>query len=226
MTTKIIVPILGESITQATLLAWLKQEGEMVKRGDEIAELETSKATMTLESPANGQLLSILIPAGTEVVPGQLLAVVGRPGEEVNLADNQAVEQTKMEAPPLESPEEKPQSKQRRRVSPAARRFARELGVDISQVDGLHPEKRITTADVRRLQDKLAKTESLIDPVSSRRVLLNQVQKTIAERMMISAQQIPQFSVSMDIDVSSLLAVKEEFNRQAAGKGGIPLPRL
>ncbi|MFZ1767790.1 MAG: lipoyl domain-containing protein, partial [Caldilinea sp.] len=78
MATQIIVPVMGEAIGEARLAVWLKQVGDPVRRGDELAELETDKATLTLECPADGVLLEILIGEGAMVNTGQLLAQVGR----------------------------------------------------------------------------------------------------------------------------------------------------
>ncbi len=83
MATQMIVPILGESIQEATLTRWLKTAGEPVRRGEEIAEIETAKASLALECPANGVLLAIHAPEGSLVGAGDLLAWIGQPGEEV-----------------------------------------------------------------------------------------------------------------------------------------------
>ena len=81
MATPILVPILGEAIGEARVVAWLKQPGDTVRRGDELAELETDKAILALECPAEGVLLDILVSEGTLVATGQLLAHVGHLGE-------------------------------------------------------------------------------------------------------------------------------------------------
>ena len=82
MATQVLVPVMGEAIGEARLSAWLKAVGDPVRRGDELAELETDKAVLMLECPADGVLLEILAAAGAMVTTGQLLAQVGKPGEQ------------------------------------------------------------------------------------------------------------------------------------------------
>ncbi|MFM7174878.1 MAG: biotin/lipoyl-containing protein, partial [Caldilinea sp.] len=113
MPTSVLVPILGEAISEARVTAWLKQIGDPVRRGDELAELETDKAVLALECPADGLLLEILVGEGVLVTTGQLLARVGRL-EEVAAQ------------PPAAQP---PATNERRRISPAARRLARQHGL-------------------------------------------------------------------------------------------------
>jgi len=81
MAVEIMLPTLGESIADATLLRWLKRAGDEVKRGEELAEIETEKATMPIECPADGVLLAVLADEGGVIVTRQVLAVVGQSGE-------------------------------------------------------------------------------------------------------------------------------------------------
>ena len=78
MATQVLVPVMGEAIGEARLATWLKRVGEPVRRGDELAELETDKSVLMLECPADGVLLEIVVEAGAMVATGQLLAQVGR----------------------------------------------------------------------------------------------------------------------------------------------------
>ena len=82
MATKILLPRLGESIEEAVIGKWCKEIGETVARGDVIAELETAKAMMELESPAKGVLLALIPEIGQTVQMGELVAVVGKEGED------------------------------------------------------------------------------------------------------------------------------------------------
>ena len=81
MPTEVKLPHLGESIDSAVVVAWHKSAGDGVKRGDELADLETDKATLSLEAPKNGVLLAIVADEGKTVYIGDLLAVIGRDGE-------------------------------------------------------------------------------------------------------------------------------------------------
>ena len=83
MATEIKMPDLGTTVDTVVLLKWLKQEGEMVKRGDLLCEVETDKATTDLESVAKGVLLCHLVQAGSEVKTGDVIACIGKEGESV-----------------------------------------------------------------------------------------------------------------------------------------------
>ena len=87
MATQVLVPVMGEAIGEARIAAWLKRVGDPVRRGDELAELETDKAVLMLECPADGVLLEILVAAGAMVTTGELLAQIGRPGEQAPIVD-------------------------------------------------------------------------------------------------------------------------------------------
>jgi len=215
MATRVIVPVLGEAIAEATLVNWLKHPGDPVSRGDELAELETDKATLTIECPANGVLLEVLVQPGTTVMPGQLLAIVGRPGEQVTIETPVApTGSVPSIALAIETPIEESAASGDQRVSPAARRMARHLGVDLTNVHPSKPGARITTDDIQRY----VQTDQTIPAPAGRapyhRVELNTIRKTLAGKMLESAQQIPQFSVSMDINANRLLRAKEHFSSQ------------
>ena len=81
MATEVRLPHLGESIDTAVVVAWHKQVGDTIKRGDELADLETDKATLPLEAPKNGVLLAIVAAEGETVFIGDLLSVIGQANE-------------------------------------------------------------------------------------------------------------------------------------------------
>ena len=84
MATAIKMPDLGTTVDKVTLIAWLKQEGEQIKRGEALCEVETDKATTELESVAQGVLLRQVVEAGTEIEVGTVIAYVGDPGEDIS----------------------------------------------------------------------------------------------------------------------------------------------
>lgn len=213
MTTDIILPHLGESIETAVIAAWHKQAGDEVRRGDELADVETDKATMPLECPQNGVLLAVLVEEGMEVRVGQRLAVVGRVGEEwsperedtdaqvegtPNLA---AVDRTG--ATPR-SPTASQRSRQVR-VTPLARRRAKELGIALDQVQPAQGDK-ISQDDVER---HAAQQASVSNSIPSHRVELSNLRQRVGMRMLESTQNVPQYSVSVTADVGKLLAFRE-----------------
>jgi pyruvate dehydrogenase E2 component (dihydrolipoamide acetyltransferase) len=223
MATQMIVPILGESIHEAVLLKWWKSEGDSVKRGEEIAEIETAKANMALECPANGILLSIQIAEGETIRTGDLLAVIGKSDEALPevasvgkaLPTNPGTEPAIAAASEAEEP-----ASNRMRISPAARKLAADLKVELSQVLPAVPGARITTEDVQRSYDQAlaeqAKPETnatASGDLPGHHVALTEMRRLTGQRMLESVQSIPQFSVSADADVTRLLAIKDSLNR-------------
>src|ERR1700678_2903093 len=97
------MPKLSDTMTVGTLVKWLKKEGDAVKTGDVLAEIETDKATMELESFFDGTLLAVFVPAGSQVPLGAALCAVGKAGEKVEAPESPA-------APPAAAPAEKPAS--------------------------------------------------------------------------------------------------------------------
>jgi len=207
MATQVLVPLLGESITEATLLNWLKGEGDPVQRGEAIAELETAKATLTLESPVNGILLKKLVPEGTLLTIGQLVATIGKPGEEWQPEDEQPSSTEPAPAPPVQPPVVEA-TKVSRAISPAARRRAAELGVTLEELASISSGKRITSEDVERYAAIRVQAKSA-ETLPFQRVELSDHRRTIARRLG-AAQQIPQFSVSMEIHADPFLQVLHE----------------
>jgi len=248
MATPILVPILGEAIGEARVVAWLKHPGDTVRRGDELAELETDKAILALECPAEGVLLDILVSEGTLVTTGQLLAHVGHLGEAMapiattstaisdpavttlgtgvlptsvgssvhseptafgaGLPSASAETDTTITAVPTES--------ERRRISPAARRMARDLGIDLGNLTPSKPDARVTTQDVINL----AAAQTSGNRLPQRRQLLSDVQRVMAHRMLRSVREIPQFSATIDADVTHLLWMQRELAGAGSGSMG------
>jgi pyruvate/2-oxoglutarate dehydrogenase complex dihydrolipoamide acyltransferase (E2) component len=168
MATQVLVPVMGEAIGEARLATWLKHAGDAVRRGDELAELETDKAVLMLECPADGVLLEILVGEGAMVTTGQLLAHVGRAGELVQTAPlaagpTQALTPARAAEVPAAVVVQDVTAGisasasdigPRPRVSPAARRMARRLGIDIMEIVAVKAPARVTTQDVARYRDE------------------------------------------------------------------------
>jgi len=171
------MPKLSDTMTVGTLVKWLKKEGDAVKTGDILAEVETDKATMELESFFDGTLLALFVPAGSQVPLGAPLCAIGKPGEKVDAPAAKAPEaapEATAEAPkatpapapapapvavptpiaspaPAPAPEAKPSPAPaggRIRISPLARRLASEKGISPESLTGSGPGGRIVRADV------------------------------------------------------------------------------
>ena len=169
MTIEITVPELGESVLEATVARWLKKEGDFVKAGDVLVELETDKVNLEVGAKGNGVLQKIEVPEGADVKVGNVLGIIdekavvgqgeaGEKGVRKKGAGEGAVPAA-VEARPVESQAPKPEAPVRSdgqqteretapQVSPVAARLARDKNVDISQIPGTGSEGRVTKADV------------------------------------------------------------------------------
>jgi pyruvate dehydrogenase E2 component (dihydrolipoamide acetyltransferase) len=210
MPTDILLPILGESITQAVLHNWLKQSGDLVKQGEVIAELETEKATLELESPENGILETILVQAGETVVTGQRLALVARSGESERPLPSPELAMIQPE-PESEGPLVvlEPTLPRDRKISPAARKRARELGVEIELVRAHTSGERVTSQDVESYASLQTSRQEGLFPISSHHIVMSDIRKVTARRMAESAHDIPQYSVSIDVEMDRFNHVLE-----------------
>ena len=215
MATKIFLPRLGESVEEASIGRWVKSVGETVKRGDVIAELETAKAMMELESPVNGVLLAILPELGKTIQMGELVAIVGKAGEdwqkEVSKSDV-SLEQPVPEALPKEKiTSAEKHSGQRPRISPNAKRVAREQGISLSRILPKQSGERIIARDVLAV----AQMQGITPPngVPFIEIELNTIEKLTAERMQASMKDIPQFSISMEVDAKLILKKVKKLNK-------------
>jgi pyruvate dehydrogenase E2 component (dihydrolipoamide acetyltransferase) len=177
MPTELKMPALSPTMEEGTLAKWLVKEGDEVKSGDILAEIETDKATMEFEAVDEGKIAKILVPAGTDGVKvGQAIAILAGEGEEVSAAapkaDTTPVEPPKAAAAPAPKPDQTPKAAapaqapvetpaappqpaappraegDRVKASPLARRLAQAQGIELSSLQGSGPGGRIVRADV------------------------------------------------------------------------------
>ena len=152
MATYIEMPKLSDTMTEGTLVRWLKQKGDKVVAGDILAEVETDKATMEMESFDDGVLSEIYVPAGQKVAIGQRIAMLLAPGESAPAPGAAAVPTAAAAAPSAgkaapepAAPAPAPASMDgggRVKASPLARKIAAEKGVDLSRLTGSGPAGR------------------------------------------------------------------------------------
>lgn len=195
------MPILGADMTAGTLVAWRKQPGDRVERGDIIAEVETEKGLIEVEIFTRGVIERLLVEPGTEVPVGTVLAIVGEEG---------VLAAAEVEAPTISTVAAgvPPAEAGRVRSSPAARKLAGELGVDLTTVHGTGSGGAITREDVERAA-AAAPAVSPPVPEPDRQVRLRQ---TIAAAMARSKREIPHYYLSTTIDMHRAMAWLAEEN--------------
>ncbi|MEH7842854.1 dihydrolipoamide acetyltransferase family protein [Bacillus safensis] len=205
MAVEVVMPKLGMSMKEGTVSVWNKEVGETVNKGESIASINSEKIEMEIESPAEGTILDIKVPEGEGVPPGTVICYIGEGNEQVE-------EKKEKDLPPK-------QKKERKKISPVARKIAQSANLDIHTLVGTGPDGRITKADVlRALPDEKEKQqkEPKHQPVSMMR-------KTIASRMMESLQTSAQLTITMKADVTKLTALQPELNETAAARHDMKL---
>ena len=153
------MPKWGMTMKEGKISKWFKTEGDAIQKGEPFFEEETEKITNVVEAAAEGIVFQIVVAAGTTVAIGTIVAVIADAGEQPERIEGiQAGELVEEEPAATGSaapaPAEKPAEKKFVPSSPAARRLAKELDVDITRVEGSGPNGRITEADVQRFHDE------------------------------------------------------------------------
>jgi pyruvate dehydrogenase E2 component (dihydrolipoamide acetyltransferase) len=214
MATDVIMPALGVAQEKGTLLAWRKAEGQSVKKGEPLMEIETDKATVEIEAPASGILTNVTASAGDEVPVGNKIAVILAPGE---VATPAAVQHPRPQgegrgegrlATSTPRPPAKPAAPSasvggRLLASPAARRLAQEKGIALGSLRGSGPEGSILAEDVLRAAPDLAPKPQAA-PAAQEIIPLTPMRRIVGQRMTQSKQSAPHFYISMDIDMSAV----------------------
>ena len=182
MATKIIMPQGGQHVEEGRVVKWLKAEGDAVKKGEVVCEVETEKVVLEVESPADGVLLKIVVPAGEKVAVFATIGIVGAPGEQVDLAKFGPEEK---EAKGVDVAEIRKRLAEREahreagvKASGRAKKLAAEKGVDLAAVQGSGPGGRIVEEDVLRAAEEMAKAP---DEVMVGKVRISPVAKKMAE---------------------------------------------
>ncbi len=221
-------PDVGEGITEGTLVKWLVKIGDEIKADQAVAEIETDKAIVEIPTPKAGKVSKLYGKEGDVIKVGSTIASLAIPGEEIKPAEIKPEEikpvEIKPEIKPVIKPPEVPP---RVLATPATRRLARELGVDISRVAGSGPGGRVTDDDIKKFAEVRPEIKPEAMPpealpeikLAEERIPVKGIRKTIAERMVKSLFTAPHV-VSMDeADVTELVNLREKEKKTAEEKG-------
>ena len=223
------MPRLSDTMEEGNIVAWLKKVGDTVKSGDILAEVETDKATMELESYFNGILLYVGVESGPVPVDG-IIAIIGKQGEDFqSLLNNAGVAATAQAAPqteptptpvpakpemPAAAPAAESSAEARVKASPLARAMAEKAGVDINQVKGSGDFGRIIKKDIESYVENPAPVAATQAPVvlPSGEIPVTQMRKVIAKRLGESKFTAPHFYLTMEIDMEVAMAARTAIN--------------
>jgi pyruvate dehydrogenase E2 component (dihydrolipoamide acetyltransferase) len=235
---EIIMPKMGDAMTEGKVLRWYKKAGDAVKKGEPVAEIETDKVNLDLEAEDDGTIGDVAAAEGQMVPVGGVLATLLRPGEKaeepqrrktdkkdsIKHTTGEYAEAIEMKAPrvdhaaapaPGTNVVEMPKGDGgRRRSSPLARKVARELGVSLDQIQGSGPQGRIIAADVKNARPASApmRAPAAVPALESKSIPLTAMRRTIAKRLTESIGPVPHFYLTVDYDVTNLLALREQIN--------------
>lgn len=234
MATDVIMPALGVAQEKGTLLHWLKGEGQSITKGEPLMEVETDKATVEIEAPASGILTNVTAHAGDEIPVGNKIAVILAPGEAATSAALQdphphpSLETEKMSkrrpvtsnlATPVEARASTASNVGRLLASPAAKRVAREKGIDLATLHGSGPEGSILTKDVLRATPT-GTFPQVQTPGPKEVVPLSLMRRSVGQKMTQSKQTAPHFYISMDIDMTRVTKLRAQ--AKDSGENHVP----
>ena len=223
MISEVTMPSMGADMTEGTIVKWLKNEGDEVKRGDKLAEIETDKTVVEMECYNDGILKKIIVQEGQAVPVGDLIAYIGDAGDEVpegsyNVNNNTAPESTNsIEIVENQTPNPSPNIG-KVKASPIAKKLATELGVDLTSINGSGPGGRITREDVEEASKGSASGDSIQGSEDSNSVPLTPMRKAIAGVVSKSKSEIPHFYISNSADMSEVIKMRSEFNEKNSVK--------
>ena len=222
MSTEILMPAVAPSMTEGNIVRWAKKEGDPVKQGEVLLEIETDKAVVEVEAQQDGVLGSILVPEGTSGVKvATVIALLAGKGEKAPAAaapkqPARAAVQPPAAAAPAHAVARAPG--ERVFASPLARRIARDLNVDLARVSGSGPNGRVLKADVQAAS-RAGATALAARPAGPayEDIPHSNTRRVIAQRLAEAKRSVPHFYLTIDCEVDALLAARTQANEMVAG---------
>ena len=239
-------PDIGEGLTEGEIVRWLVKEGDEIKEGQPLVEVETDKALAEIPSPKTGVILKIMAKEKEIVKVGQVIVIIGERGEALAAPPPRPrsvgvvgeLEEAPEEAPSVTFAAEPVKTvlvSEHALATPAVRALAKELGVDINKVKGSRPEGRVLEKDVRQFVDTKGKPpepEKKVTKVKKYdlygyvdRIPLRGVRRSIAKAMVKSKYTAPHVTAMDEADVTELWKIREK-EKKAAEKKGVKLTIL
>ncbi|HEX5122409.1 MAG TPA: 2-oxoglutarate dehydrogenase complex dihydrolipoyllysine-residue succinyltransferase [Rhodanobacteraceae bacterium] len=239
MTIEVKVPVLPESVSDATIASWHKKPGDAVKRDENLVDLETDKVVLEVPAPADGVLKEIKQDAGATVTSQQLLAVIEEGAAAAAPAKAEAPKAAAAKAEPAKAAPPSPSKassnegddlpKNVADLSPAGRRVATENKIDPSQVSGTGRDSRVTKEDlVNYMRNPQAPAAPAAKPAPAgarpeERVAMTRMRAKIAERLMQSKNSIAMLTSFNEINLAKVAAMRKELGEQFEKTNGIKL---
>ncbi|MCC7408140.1 MAG: 2-oxo acid dehydrogenase subunit E2 [Phycisphaeraceae bacterium] len=235
MPIEITMPRLSDTMEEGTLIKWRVKVGDKVSSGDVLADVETDKATMELQTFDDGTVAQLAVEEGQTLAVGKLILILAGEGEKVDAVSagssrtTGASTTTPVKAPGSAggSTAPKPQHSsatatlERPRVSPLARKIAEEKGLDLTRIQGTGPGGRIIKRDLTapgsiaasgNASTSAPSPSAPLPKLESKTTAVSNMRKTIAKRLVESKTTIPHFTVTLSVDMDALLTARESLN--------------
>ena len=237
MADAVVMPQMGYDMNEGTVVSWLKHEGDSVAAHEAIAEIETDKAVVEIESSVGGSMLKIVVAEGATVPVGETIAYIGQVGEEI--AEGTAASAAPPQATALVAAAPTPAAPRARgggdaKASPIARKLAAVHGVDLSQVTGTGPGGRITRDDVLAAAGGGAAAPAVTPsparsapaqasgplqprlPGTDGTIAVGRMGQAIARRTQSTMNEAPHFYLTVRVDMTEAVAAREALNLTVA----------
>ena len=233
---EIIMPKMGDAMTEGKVVRWYKKQGDAVKKGEPVLEIETDKVNLDLEAEQDGTIADVAVQEGQMVPVGGMLAVITAPGEKapdpqrrvtdkkdsVKHTTGEYAEAIEMKAPRIDRSARPAAAAAplrvveggRRRSSPLARKMAREMGVSLDAIQGSGPSGRIIAKDIQGASPAPAGLKPAA-ALEEKTIPLSAMRRTIAKRLAESTGPIPHFYLTADYDVTNLMSLRQQMNEIA-----------
>lgn len=221
--TSIIVPSLGESVSEAIIAKWLKKEGDVVKQDEPLVELETDKVTVEVNAPAAGTLSAIGAQAGATVKPGAVIGEIGSHGSGPSVRAEPVKEEPKKATPAAAPASTEAQS------GPAARKMMADNNIAPASVEGTGKDGRVTKGDVISHMDA-PKAAAPAAPSAPRnlgareeRVKMTRLRQVIARRLKEAQNSAAMLTTFNEVDMTAILAMREQYKEKFEKRYGVKL---
>ena len=210
---ELIVPTLGESITEATVSKWLKKVGESFEADEPLVEIETDKITVEVPAPSSGSISEIKVEEGADVNIGGVLALLSdTKNTDVSVTAKKTVTEKPLEQKVKEERKQETkinnQNKESNKLSPAVKKLIEENDLDLDQITSSRPDGRLTKEDVFHFMNN----SSTNKPTSKEReevVKMSKIRKTIATRLKESQNTAAILTTFNEVDMSEIMKVRE-----------------
>jgi pyruvate dehydrogenase E2 component (dihydrolipoamide acetyltransferase) len=228
MAISVVMPALELTQETGKLVAWRKKEGDRVAKGDLLLEVETDKAVVEIEAPADGILAGIKARDGAVIPVGETIAWIVMPGEAPPADETLATSSSRTTTPgtrPAQAALEASTkaSEAGAKISPKARRLAREYGIEIGDLRGSGPGGEILASDIQAIVESKG-APAISTPLAMGNLEpLSSIARLMAERTTQSWTSVPHFFVVRDVDASALIAARENLKAAIEKSRGVRL---